>query len=59
MADFRKTHSDDEIQKIVAFARHLPHLTPGETELRKVDPTEDAEYHDHGEQRPDQVDRAH
>jgi mono/diheme cytochrome c family protein len=59
MPGFGKTHSDDEIQKIVALVRHLPHLTTSETELLKADTARDAEHHNYGEEKPDQASPMH
>ncbi len=47
MPAFAPTHTDEEIWKIVAFVRHLPHLTPQEkSELRAA--TQEEEHHHQG-----------
>jgi mono/diheme cytochrome c family protein len=45
MPAFSPTHSPEEIWKIVAFVRHLPHLTNEEVSVLKGSGPEEAEHH--------------
>jgi len=46
MPAFGGTHTDEEIWKIVAFIRHLPSLTPGETAALAEVTEEEAHHHE-------------
>ncbi len=52
MPAFGPTHSDEEIWKIVAFVRRLPHLTPEEKEKLRATTQEEHGHHHHDEEAP-------